>query len=641
VKFLSYSFAVRSLILLFAALAVMPQESFAAKRKLPSGSVVISATNSGDFLALGRSGRNNVSCRTSGNRNGGIAVGFVKKDTVLKKQVWRSLSAIIKEVKNNRSLGKITRQTQVKQLTKVQDKFLVRCQEAIAPTPTATVEPTSSPTESPTATVTPTTTPTPTNTPTVTPTVTPTNTPVPQATPTALALMDAGGPALPPYYTDAEGNVWGSDAGNVVESTKTFSGPPTAILVPAGQTPYPPEILRTQRYANSIKYHFAINPGLWDVVLFFAELSAGDVGTSVTGPGQRVFDVKIQGTTVSPPEGIDVFAATGALATQYSVTYSNVSVPQNAQTMDIELTARPGSLPVALAVLEIRDPGALIPHNNYDPNTGEGTNFGLEVGAEGNDFTQGSITWQDDQPWVVGGSRIYSNHLTPVGGTTDPELFSSIRQSWNRSVLPFQYVGIPHRTYNVRLGFAEISPPGSFGEVTAPGQRTFDIRVEGNTVQNGFDIFAESGGAFTAVTKNFLAEVTDGTLNFELAPVVGTNATISSIRLDNLNLVVSPAFKDFGAQALLVPSAPSLFTLVNSSGASITVDGFTVSGTDAAQFQVVLVPQEIAGGGGAMQFQVVFTPATSGAKEARLQIQTSDNSIASGVYSIELRGTGQ
>lgn len=649
------------LISIFSIFLVAPQQAAAAKKKLPSGSVVVSSTNSADFLALGRSGKNNVSCRINGNKDGGIAVGYVAKDKVLKKKVWRSLSAMIKDVKKNRALSKTTRTKQLKQLTKIQDKFLILCQDLLIPTPTvtATVEPTSSPTVAPTVTPTvaptgtisptatstntPTATATPTVTATATATATPTqtNTPAPQATPTALALQDAGGPVLPPYYTDADGNVWGSDSGNVVESTKTYLAPPqVTIAVPPGETPYPVEILRTQRYANTIKYHFAIDPGLWDVVLFFAEVNAGDAGTTVTAAGQRVFDVKIQGNTVSAPEGIDVFAAVGA-ETQHSITFSNIEVPPQAQTMDIELTARVGSLPVALAVLEIRDPGALVPHDNYDPNTGEGTNFGMEVGAEGNDFTLGEVTWQDDQPWVVGSSRVYANNIDPISGTADPELYQTIRRSWNNSALPFQYVAVPNRTYNLRLGFAEISRPGSFGEITAPGQRTFDIKVEGNTVQRAFDIFAESGGPLTAVTKSFLANVTDGTLDFELAPVVGEAATLSSIRIDNLNLIVSPAFRDFGAQLVSIPSAPSIVTLVNNSAAAINVTGFAVTGPDSAQFVPNGIPQQIAGGGGSMQFGIVFTPTTPGAKVARLEIATSDNSIAGGVYPIELRGTGQ
>lgn len=627
VKLHSYSAAAAVIIGLSLP---FPQGAFAAsKPKAPKGSVIVSSSNAADFLALGRSGKNKVSCRIAGNKDGGIAVGYVKKDPALKKNLWRSLSTLIKDVKKS-SLGKVTKQKQIKALQKVQGKFLLLCQDSLAtptPPPTSTSLPTETPTQGPT--------PTNTATPTVTPTSTPTSTPTLLPSPTAVALLDAGGP-LPPITPspDSQGRIWGPDEDVVVESTKTYIAPGPIAPPPSG-TAYPQILLRSQRYGDVLHYHFAINDGTWDVVMFFAEVSAGLSGGTTVGLGQRVFDVKIQGVTVA--QNIDIFALSGGVDTQYSLVFPNIVVPNGTGTMDIELTPSAGSLyPPALAVLEIRDPGALVPHNNYDPNTGQGTNFGLDVGSEGNDYTQGAVTWQDDQPFIVGSSRIYHNQSNPaISGTIDDFLFWTERHSWLSSTLSYKYVGLANRTYNVTLGFAEVTAAGLPGEITAAGQRTFDIRLEGNTVQNAFDIYA-TAGAFAAVNKSFLANVSDGVLDVDLVPVVGSGATVSTLRIDILNLTVTPTFVDFGSG----PGQRSI-TLLNNSAMPINVTGFSVVGTDSLRFSPSGTPQTLAANGGSMQVQVTFAPNSAGPKVAQLRVATSDNSVAGGTYSIELRGIGQ
>ena len=54
------------------------------------------------------------------------------------------------------------------------------------------------------------------------------------------------------------------------------------------------------------------------------------------------------------------------------------------------------------------------------------------------------------------------------------------------------------RRYNVRLDFAEISFNG-------PGQREFDVTINGIQVLTDFDIFATAGGWDVATAKNFTA----------------------------------------------------------------------------------------------------------------------------------------
>lgn len=53
-------------------------------------------------------------------------------------------------------------------------------------------------------------------------------------------------------------------------------------------------------------------------------------------------------------------------------------------------------------------------------------------------------------------------------------------------------------TYTVRLHFAE-----TFGGISAPGGRVFDVSVQGREVLAAFDVFKEAGGRNRAIVKEF------------------------------------------------------------------------------------------------------------------------------------------
>src|SRR5688572_12433739 len=67
-------------------------------------------------------------------------------------------------------------------------------------------------------------------------------------------------------------------------------------------------------------------------------------------------------------------------------------------------------------------------------------------------------------------------------------------------------------------------------EGAAAGQRTFDVSVEGAQVLDDFDVFAEAGGARTALAKSFDVTVSDRTLDLSFVGVTG-DAIVSSIVL--------------------------------------------------------------------------------------------------------------
>ena len=116
----------------------------------------------------------------------------------------------------------------------------------------------------------------------------------------------------------------------------------------------------------------------------------------------------------------------------------------------------------------------------------------------------------------VGGSTFSTTHS--ITGTSDPTLYQTVRYA------PTLTYNIPvvNDTYTVTLYFAEIY-------FNAPGQRVFNVSIEGQTVLQNFDIWAVAG-QFAAVQRTFVVTVTDGVLNI-VAPASVDNANFSAIKV--------------------------------------------------------------------------------------------------------------
>jgi hypothetical protein len=64
-----------------------------------------------------------------------------------------------------------------------------------------------------------------------------------------------------------------------------------------------------------------------------------------------------------------------------------------------------------------------------------------------------------------------------------------------------------------------------------PGQRKFDVALEGTTVLDDFDVFAAAGGKNVALDRSFTTTVADGTLDLAFTTVVN-GATVSAIEVE-------------------------------------------------------------------------------------------------------------
>ncbi|MFP6738046.1 MAG: malectin domain-containing carbohydrate-binding protein, partial [Planctomycetota bacterium] len=95
-----------------------------------------------------------------------------------------------------------------------------------------------------------------------------------------------------------------------------------------------------------------------------------------------------------------------------------------------------------------------------------------------------------------------------------PFVFASSLTGLKSCILPVARPEDGAGTYKVRLGFA--APPGD-----ASGKRIFDVRLNGKTVLENFDIASETGAVETAVWKEFTMELKEN-LVVELVSAAAT-----------------------------------------------------------------------------------------------------------------------
>jgi len=118
-----------------------------------------------------------------------------------------------------------------------------------------------------------------------------------------------------------------------------------------------------------------------------------------------------------------------------------------------------------------------------------------------------------------GGYFAHSADFLKIDGTASPWLYTFGASGLQRCEIPLLEPGSDRARYTVRLGFAEI-------EDRKPGERIFDIALQGQPVQKNFDIARLAGGARKALIKEFNGvEVTDN-LVIELTPAPSSHPPI-------------------------------------------------------------------------------------------------------------------
>ncbi|GII91899.1 S8 family serine peptidase [Sinosporangium siamense] len=132
--------------------------------------------------------------------------------------------------------------------------------------------------------------------------------------------------------------------------------------------------------------------------------------------------------------------------------------------------------------------------------------------------------WSADKAYVAGGegylgsgTRVHTS-TAPIAGTAEQELFKQARER----MLEYRFDNVPNGVYTVELGFADT-------RASRPGQRVFDVTVEGQPAVSALDL-ATSAGPRTAVTRQHTVTVVDGQLNVQFGKRVG-DTIVNTVRV--------------------------------------------------------------------------------------------------------------
>ena len=279
--------------------------------------------------------------------------------------------------------------------------------------------------------------------------------------------LNAGGPALTTSF--------GAFAADQYYSPSSRTATTRAAI--AGTTD--PALYQTERYSTNgtLSYAVPVANGRYSVVLHFAEIYW-------TQPGQRVFDINLEGARKLT--NYDIVREVGPrVATSKTFT---VTVTDGVLNVDLRVPYLSGGRDQAkLSALEILP---LVPR--------------YQLNAGGPALTTSRGAFIADR-YYSDSSRVAAT-TAPIAGTTDQALYRTERYSTNGTLS--YAVPVANGRYSVVLHFAEIY-------WTQPGQRVFDINLEGRNVVTNYDILAKVA-PFTATTETFAVTVTDGVLNLDL-----------------------------------------------------------------------------------------------------------------------------
>ncbi|MFP8953928.1 ThuA domain-containing protein [Natrialbaceae archaeon A-arb3/5] len=274
-------------------------------------------------------------------------------------------------------------------------------------------------------------------------------------------------------------------------------------------------LYQTGRWGYDLAYDLEMQNGTYDVTLHFAEIFEGNVDA---GEGARLFDVVVQGETVA--EEYDPYAEAGGGFAAASLTVEDVEVDDDELSIEFPTVDDHSQC----CGIEIREATAGPLSAPYGVNLGgdpaeAGSDLPVEVNGLEFDAEQPpqlSESWDDEAEDSFGGGSNDSADefdVTEIDGTDHDSLYQTGRWGYD---LAYDLL-IQSGTYDVTLHFAEIFQ----GNVDAgEGTRLFDVVVQGETVAEEYDPYAEAGGGFAATSLTVEdVEVTNDELSIEFPTV--------------------------------------------------------------------------------------------------------------------------
>ncbi len=117
-----------------------------------------------------------------------------------------------------------------------------------------------------------------------------------------------------------------------------------------------------------------------------------------------------------------------------------------------------------------------------------------------------------------------SDNDAPVANTDEPELYR--HQMWGGAGLIHTWQGLSPGKVTVRLYLED-------GYSNGPGQRVFDVAINGTIVAKDLDIFARAGGKDRALVETFAVAAPHGTIRLSIPHVQSDHATLAAVELQD------------------------------------------------------------------------------------------------------------
>jgi alpha-glucosidase (family GH31 glycosyl hydrolase) len=187
---------------------------------------------------------------------------------------------------------------------------------------------------------------------------------------------------------------------------------------------------------------------------------------------------------------------------------------------------------------------------------------------------QGGAMWVEDRRYSLGSFGINggsSNTITHVITNTSDQVFY---QSEHLGTSFSAFFDCPAGTYETSLYNAET-------RWYAPGQRLFNVSIQGQQVLSNYDILVAAGGSNKAVVATFTNIVLNGQLEIDFTGVTTayeTNARVSGIRVRK---IADPVYES-------VPPTINLMTPTNGATVSgtVSISGFASDNVAVARVEV-------------------------------------------------------
>ena len=278
-------------------------------------------------------------------------------------------------------------------------------------------------------------------------------------------------------YTDRLGHTWSAD--------RFFEGGAAeGIRYRRISRTEDPQLFLSVRQGADFRYNIPLDPGLYELRLYFAETFFGADNTEGGGESSRIFDVFANGAPLL--SSFDPLSDAGGSNTADVRVFSGVS-PAADGKLHLRFHAR-----YALKSVAILNAIEIIPTRQrvLDPI--------LWIAADAARVDSQHRLWQPDQ-FALGGRR-REHRESLVTDVLNPELYQSERYGHFSYAIP-----VSEGIYTLTLHFSEhwFGVEGYTAPGDAVGSRVFDVFCNGVALLRNFDIFREAGGSLKPVVRKF------------------------------------------------------------------------------------------------------------------------------------------